>query len=132
MPTTTVSAAQARNQIDVINATTGLICLAAITTDGTGVALDWSDDFRNTAGVVDLTNKYLRMLVINNAANSAAIRVQLDGITDGTNPRYITIPAGGGREFPGFSTGVAIVLEEGGTTAGVVTLEAYVDGSYTP
>jgi hypothetical protein len=58
--------------------------------------------------------------------------MQINGITDGTNPRYITIPGGGGREFPGFSTGVAIVLEQGATTAGVVTLEAWTDGSYVP
>jgi type 1 fimbria pilin len=132
MGTTTVIAAQARNQIDVLNVVDGMVSLAAITTDGTGVAVDFSTDFRNTDGVVDLTGKFLRLLVVNNAANADSVRMQINGITDGTNPRYITIPGGGGREFPGFSTGVAIVLEEGATTAGVVTLEAWTDGSYVP
>ena len=132
MATTTVNPAQARNQIDVINAVTGMISLAAITTDGTGVAVNWATSFRNTGGVNDLTGKFLRMLVINNSANAGAVRVQLDGLTDGTNPRYITIPGGGGREFPGFSTGITITIEQGDTTAGVVTLEAWTDRSYTP
>jgi hypothetical protein len=73
------------------------------------------------------------MLVINNCENASAVRVQIDGVTVAAAAvPWITIPGRTARELPGYHTGCSLSIEEGDTTAGVVTLEAYIDGSYAP
>lgn len=113
--------------IEVVPLVSGLVATAQITTDGTGVAVNWATSFRAKGGITPvLTGKFLRLLVINNSANADAVTVQMD-----TTGHYITIPGRAAREFPGFDTGIAITLKQGDTTAGVVTLEAYYEGTYT-
>lgn len=138
MATSTASTAQMRNQLDGLPVVTGLVGIAQITSDGSadGVAVNFTTDFRAKGGItVALTSVQLRMLIVNNCANADAIRIQIDDIdsTAGAGTRYwITVPGRSVREFPGYHTAVAMNIEEGDTTGGVVTLEAYFDGSYAP
>lgn len=109
-----------RRQYDVLPVVTGKVAVAQVTDD----TVNFTSDFYNKDGVVDLSGTLIRYLMVDNCANTDPVLLQFDGIEISSVVVGKTLVGGADIILPGFNTGTPFAIHGTGVT---VTLIAFLE-----